>query len=114
MQKEGYDTHWYDPRKDLATINEIHLVGVLVNITKKRPIIFNPWSKHWYPIRPINGQWWNLDSKLDSAQPIDDFLSYLRTVLQIPQTQLILITPPNVSTEELYSGSSERDSACQK
>jgi hypothetical protein len=84
-------------------INESVLYGMLINITKPNSYIPTPWSKqHWFAIRRMEDTWWNLDSKIKEPNRIDDFRSYLRTLLEDSRTQVILITGPNVTKEQLY------------
>jgi josephin len=102
FQESGFACYWHDARKELSSINEAAISGILINVTRKNPFLLNMGFKHWYPIRPLDGKWWNLDSKLAAPEPINNFREYLRKILMEPQTQLILLTTPDVTKEQLY------------
>lgn len=71
--------------RDPCCIDTSKIVGFILNVPSNYKIGFVRLPiqrRHWISVRKINGQYWNLDSKLDAPQAIGD--------VSIKKTNLIL------------------------
>lgn len=99
LQNKGYDTNWFDRRKDPICIDQKQVVGFILNVPSQFKIgkyVPTPIKRrHWLAIRCINGSYYNLDSKLDHPELIgreNDLVIYLRDVLADIEKELFVIT----------------------
>ncbi|KAI4460404.1 josephin 1 2 [Holotrichia oblita] len=69
LQSRGYEVIWFDKRKDPNCINLRNIFGFILNVPSEYKVSFITLPlrrRHWIAIRQINGNYYNLDSKLDS------------------------------------------------
>ncbi|XP_047505358.1 josephin-1 isoform X3 [Pieris napi] len=77
LQKQGCEAIWFDKRK----------------------------RRHWITIRQIQGNFYNLDSKLDSPQLIgrgSDLISYLKEQLDCKEKELFVVVSQEVEEKQLW------------
>ncbi|XP_005092919.1 josephin-2 [Aplysia californica] len=113
LQQKGLETVWFDKRKDVEVLVTNKIMGFILNTPSDYKLGF--WKlpihrKHWIAIRWLQGQYMNLDSKLDHPAAIggqDCLLRYLRSELSEGDKELLLVVEQSV-----YESSSwHRDSA---
>lgn len=104
LQEKGCEAAWFDKRKDPSCINFDEVVGFILNIPAdyKFGYVTLPIKKrHWIAVRKIDdGQYYNLDSKLESPQCIGDeesLLTYLKGQLESNDRELFIIVQTNES-----------------
>ncbi|XP_055918076.1 josephin-like protein [Eupeodes corollae] len=104
LQERGCEAAWFDKRKDPSCINLEEVVGFILNIPAdyKFGYVTLPIKKrHWIAVRKVNnGQYYNLDSKLDSPNCIgdqDSLLSFLRLQLESNDRELFIIVQASES-----------------
>ncbi|XP_003372282.1 josephin-2 [Trichinella spiralis] len=120
LQGVGCVALWFDKRKDVRSIDLANIVGLIINVPVNSKI-FNfslPFAtrRHWvgifiyhnmqhyltavamiffnFSIRKINGKFYNLDSKLTSAQCIgsdEEMLQYIFQILTNKGVQMFII-----------------------
>ncbi|XP_055836734.1 josephin-like protein [Episyrphus balteatus] len=102
LQEKGCEAAWFDKRKDPACINFDEVVGFILNIPAdyKFGYVTLPIKKrHWIAVRKIDdGQYYNLDSKLESPHCIGDeesLLTYLKGQLESNDRELFIIVQTN-------------------
>ncbi len=85
----GYNVKWFDKRIDVKRVILDEVFGMIVNVVSSG----FPWlgGSHWYCIRRIGAQWYNLDSKLNEPLLIPDLPAQFGTLLQQPSTTLLLV-----------------------
>ncbi|CAH1154152.1 unnamed protein product [Phaedon cochleariae] len=116
LQLRGYDTIWFDKRKDPSCLNLSNICGYVLNVPSDYKIGFLTLPlrrKHWVTIREIGGSFYNLDSKLDAPEIIGndtDLINYLRNELDEKEKQLFLVVIQEV--EEDQSWLLDKDSYC--
>ncbi|KRY51208.1 Syntaxin-12 [Trichinella britovi] len=107
LQGVGCVALWFDKRKDVRSIDLANIVGLIINVPVNSKI-FNfslPFAtrRHWFSIRKINGKFYNLDSKLTSAQCIgsdEEMLQYIFQILTNKGVQMFIIV-----RKEIVNGS---------
>ncbi|KAI5712394.1 hypothetical protein M8J75_007944 [Diaphorina citri] len=99
LQKKGFESNWFDRRKDPKCIDQQKVEGYILNIPSQFKIgkyVPTPIKRrHWLTVRNINGIYYNLDSKLDSPEHIgreEDLVEYLRDVLSDIDKELFVVT----------------------
>ncbi|KAK7790275.1 hypothetical protein R5R35_012641 [Gryllus longicercus] len=101
LQRKGCEAIWFDKRKDPKCLNLINILGFILNVPSdyKLGFVLLPLRRrHWITIRQINGDYYNLDSKLESPQLIGkapDLIAYLQEQLECKEKELFVV----VSTE---------------
>lgn len=112
LQKKGYETVWFDKRKDVGVLVIENIMGFILNTPTDYRLGFVrlPFHrKHWIAIRKVGNYFLNLDSKLDSPEMIGtthDLVTFLRRELREGDKELLLVVDPGVSE----SASWRRDS----
>ncbi|KAI4460377.1 josephin 1 2 [Holotrichia oblita] len=97
LQSRGYEVIWFDKRKDPNCINLRNIFGFILNVPSEYKVSFITLPlrrRHWIAIRQINGNYYNLDSKLDSPCIIGRHLNvieYLKEELESKDKQLFLV-----------------------
>jgi len=104
LQDKGMETVWFDKRKSVNILDVSQIMGFILNLPSdfkfgfvKLPFTSN--FKHWIAIRQLDGQFLNLDSKLESPELIGDgesLLQYLSSQLNEGDKELILIMDKSV------------------
>ncbi|CAL1542832.1 unnamed protein product [Lymnaea stagnalis] len=114
LQEKGYETIWFDKRKEVEVLVTDNIMGFILNTPTDYKLGFVKLPihrKHWIAIRWLDGQYMNLDSKLEAPLAIGDkfsLLEYLRSELKDGEKELLLVVEQNV-----YENSSwRRDSEC--
>lgn len=96
------------PCRKIECLNLQHIFGFVVNkpsnvnlvwleVPIKRP--------HWFAVRKINDNYYNLDSKLSSPQCIgneDKLCEFLRELLSLSAMQLFVIVEKSVAENSLW------------
>ena len=96
------------PCRKVECLNLQHIFGFVVNkpsnvnlvwleVPIKRP--------HWFAVRKINNNYYNLDSKLSSPQCIgneDNLCEFLRELLSLSAMQLFVIVEKSVAENILW------------
>ncbi|KAL8587377.1 hypothetical protein ACOMHN_062111 [Nucella lapillus] len=112
LQKKGYETVWFDKRKDVGVLVVENIMGFILNTPTDYRFGFVrlPFQrKHWIAIRRVGKYFLNLDSKLEGPEIIGDtheLLVFLRRELQDGDKELLLVVDPGVCE----AGSWRRDS----
>ncbi|GJQ87776.1 hypothetical protein Trydic_g18635 [Trypoxylus dichotomus] len=97
LQSRGYEAIWFDKRRDPNCINLQNIFGFILNIPSEYKVSFITLPlrrRHWIAIRQINGNYYNLDSKLDSPCIIGkgiNVIEYLKEELGKKDKQLFLV-----------------------
>ncbi|XP_066146105.1 josephin-2-like isoform X2 [Euwallacea fornicatus] len=70
LQSRGCGMVWFDKRKDPSCLNLNNIIGLILNIPSDYKLSFLTILKrrHWIALKKLNGQFYNLDSKL--TQPL--------------------------------------------
>lgn len=112
LQKKGYETNWFDRRKDPNKIDQNKVLGYILNVPSQFKIgkyVPTPIKRrHWLAIRYISGSYYNLDSKLDNPEIIGrevDLIEYLRDILADIDKELFVITTQENSKSYLKENS---------
>ncbi|KAL1465659.1 hypothetical protein WDU94_005211 [Cyamophila willieti] len=99
LQNRGYETIWFDRRKDPICIDQSKVIGYILNIPSQFKIgkyVPTPIKRrHWLSIRNINGIYYNLDSKLDQPEKIgreDHLVDYLQDILSDVEKEMFVVT----------------------
>ena len=61
----GYNCTWLNKRASWRSLDLLTSFGLVLNISTRS---FFVTSKHWFALRPIDGTWFNLDSKLPQPE----------------------------------------------
>ncbi|KRT81550.1 hypothetical protein AMK59_5026, partial [Oryctes borbonicus] len=97
LQSRGYEAIWFDKRRDPNCINLQNIFGFILNIPSEYKVSFITLPlrrRHWIAIRQINGNYYNLDSKLDSPYILGkdiNVIEYLKDELGKKDKQLFLV-----------------------
>ncbi|KAJ8941227.1 hypothetical protein NQ318_015659 [Aromia moschata] len=108
LQAKGYETIWFDKRKDPSCLNLQNIDGYILNVPTDYKISFITLPlrrRHWITIRQINGLFYNLDSKLDFPQVIGmerGLLNYLREELDCKDKELFLVVTNDVEKNQSW------------
>ncbi|KAL2644054.1 hypothetical protein R1flu_011641 [Riccia fluitans] len=98
LGSRGKEVIWYDRRKGMNGWNVEEyggrLTGIIVNVLSRK--FLNMWKgRHWVALREINGQWYNLDSDLESPRVFEhgeeDLKKYLEAVFAQTGEVLIIV-----------------------
>ncbi|XP_032876333.1 josephin-2 isoform X1 [Amblyraja radiata] len=102
---EGLSAVWWDKRRSLGSLSLSQIRGFILNIPSAvtlGPISLPIHRPHWIAIRPIDGSYYNLDSKLQAPAAIGNE-GQLRTFLsgQLSQAscELLLVVERNVEED---------------
>jgi len=108
LQLREYEAVWFDKRLGLDRLELLQIFGYVVN----RPSSVNlVWLKmpikrpHWFAVRKINDNYYNLDSKLASPQCIGndkELVEFLSELLSLPAVQLFVIVQKSVAENSLW------------
>ncbi|XP_066998353.1 josephin-like protein isoform X2 [Anabrus simplex] len=77
LQRKGCEAIWFDKRKDPNCLNLRNILGFILNVPSdyKLGFVLLPLRRrHWVAIRQIQGNYYNLDSKLEAPQLIGKVL----------------------------------------
>jgi len=97
LQSKGYETIWFDKRKDIDTLDFENICGYILNVPTdyKLGMIYLPiHRKHWIALRKIGSRFYNLDSKLDGPEVIGnatDLRAFLHTQVACRNKELLLV-----------------------
>ncbi|XP_077295850.1 josephin domain containing [Arctopsyche grandis] len=107
LQKKGREAVWFDKRKDPGCLDLTNICGFILNVPSeyKLGFVMLPLRRrHWITLRQIHGNFYNLDSKLDSPVLIgrgSDLISYLKEQLHCKDKELFIVVSKEV--EEKHS-----------
>lgn len=103
LEMKNYDLIWYDKRRELTeqSLELSKAFGFIMNFPSDYTLGFISLplirSRHWVAIRKINGDYYNLDSKLSKPKLIgttdEDFLTYLKTEMSSNDKELFIVVP---------------------
>ncbi|XP_053207612.1 josephin-2-like [Panonychus citri] len=105
LQSKGFETIWFDQRKDPDCLQFNHILGFILNVDNSKvdnsslynwinPVNFFTSRKHWIAFRKIDDQYYNLDSKLDNPEIVgqeDDMIKLLKKMLAQGDCQLLVV-----------------------
>lgn len=108
LQLREYEAIWFDKRLGLDRLELLQIFGFVVNkpssvnlvwleVPIKRP--------HWFAVRKINDDYYNLDSKLSSPQCIgneEKLVAFLAELLSQPAVQLFVIVEKSVAENSIW------------
>ncbi|XP_059179656.1 josephin-2-like [Physella acuta] len=112
LQEKGYETIWFDKRKDVSILAAERIMGFILNTPTDYKLGFVKLPihrKHWIAIRWLQGKYMNLDSKLDSPSEIGDqnsLLEFLRKELSNGEKELLLVVEKSVYEDSLWRNDS--------
>lgn len=75
MSKFNKFIHYSTIFRDPSCIDTTKIIGFILNVPSNYKIGFVRLPlqrRHWISVKQINGEYWNLDSKLDAPQVIGD------------------------------------------
>jgi len=113
LQTKGYETLWFDKRKDIKTVVLDSIIGFILNVPTdyKWGIIHLPvHRKHWITVRKIGSLYYNLDSKLDAPELIgkkEDIHNFLMDQIKCPDKELLVIVSHDVAQNGTWIESKE-------
>lgn len=108
LQKKGCEAIWFDKRKDPGCLELSHICGFILNVPSdyKLGFVMLPLRRrHWITIRQIQGNFYNLDSKLDAPQLIgrsSDLIAYLKEQLDSKEKELFVVVSKEVEEKQLW------------
>uniref|UniRef100_A0A2A4J3A8 Josephin-2 n=1 Tax=Heliothis virescens TaxID=7102 RepID=A0A2A4J3A8_HELVI len=108
LQKKGCEAVWFDKRKDPGCLDLSNICGFILNVPSdyKLGFVMLPLRRrHWITIRQIQGNFYNLDSKLESPQLIgrsSDLIAYLKEQLDSKEKELFVVVSKEVEEKQLW------------
>lgn len=102
LQEKGYETIWFDKRKNVNLLVPENIMGFILNIPSAfhfGPLRLALHCKHWIALRWLQGQYMNLDSKLTTPVAIgnkDNLIQFLHTELEDGKKELLLVVDKDV------------------
>lgn len=108
LQKKGCEAVWFDKRKDPGCLDLSNICGFILNVPSdyKLGFVMLPLRRrHWITIRQIQGNFYNLDSKLEAAQLIgrsSDLIAYLKEQLDSKEKELFVVVSKEVEEKQLW------------
>ncbi|XP_058836182.1 josephin-like protein isoform X3 [Topomyia yanbarensis] len=108
LQLKNCEAIWFDKRKDPSCIDTSNIVGFILNVPSNYKVGFVRLPlqrRHWITVKSINGEYWNLDSKLDTPQLIGNevqAMEYMRNQLQSNDKQLFVVCTKDVEKEHTW------------
>ncbi|KAM3961778.1 josephin domain containing [Aphomia sociella] len=108
LQKKGCEAVWFDKRKDPGCLDLSNICGFILNVPSdyKLGFVMLPLRRrHWITIRQIQGNFYNLDSKLDTPQLIgrsSDLIAYLKEQLDSKEKELFVVVSKEVEEKQLW------------
>ncbi|KAK7590863.1 hypothetical protein V9T40_002476 [Parthenolecanium corni] len=115
LQNKGYQTIWFDQRKNPNCLQLSKIFGFIMNIPNDYHIgyIRLPLQRrHWIAIRKVGNCYYNLDSKLKEPLAIGqeaELISYLQQKLSHKDNQLFVVVPSDVHDWQIDSVSASCD-----
>ncbi|KAJ7362090.1 Josephin-1 [Desmophyllum pertusum] len=103
-----YEAVWFDKRLGLESLELQQIFGFVVNKPSNVNLIWLevPIKRpHWFAVRKINDNYYNLDSKLSSPQCIgneEKLVEFLTELLSLPAVQLLVIVEKSVAENSLW------------
>ncbi|XP_059474824.1 josephin-like protein [Neocloeon triangulifer] len=113
LQRVGHEAVWFDKRKSPSCLNMNQVFGLILNIaneTKFGPISLPLNRRHWFAIKEINGDFYNLDSKLEEPLLIGkeaELIIYLKDQLSVADKLLFVIVRKEVAENQSWLKSSD-------
>ncbi|GBP66582.1 Josephin-1 [Eumeta japonica] len=108
LQKMGCEAVWFDKRKDPGCLDLSNICGFILNVPSeyKFGFVMLPLRRrHWITVRQIQGQFYNLDSKLDIPQLIgrgSDLIAYLKEQLESKEKELFVVVSKEVEEKQTW------------
>ncbi|XP_072943797.1 josephin-2 [Epargyreus clarus] len=108
LQKKGCEAVWFDKRKDPGCLDLSNICGFILNVPSdyKLGFVMLPLRRrHWITIRQIQGNFYNLDSKLEAPQLIgrsSDLIAYLKEQLDSKEKELFVVVSKEVEEKQLW------------
>lgn len=108
LQEKGFETIWFDKRKDPSCLNLPEIEGFILNIPTEYRFGFLRLPihrKHWITIREVNGLFYNLDSKLDRPELIGkdaEAVLFLREQIQSHEREIFVIVKKEVDQKQTW------------
>lgn len=108
LQRKGYEAVWFDKRKDPKCLRLSNICGFILNVPSdyRLGFVLLPLRRrHWIAIRQVEGNYYNLDSKLDAPHLIgkdEDLMSYLREQLDSKEKELLIVVTKEVEQRQLW------------
>lgn len=108
LQRKNYEALWYDKRKDPKCLNLMNIFGFILNVPSdyKLGFVLLPLRRrHWITIRQIHGDYYNLDSKLETPQLIGkdaELITYLQEQLECKERELFVIVTSEVEQNQSW------------
>lgn len=108
LQKKGCEAVWFDKRKDPGCLDLANICGFILNVPSdyKLGFVMLPLRRrHWITIRQIQGNFYNLDSKLEAPQLIgrsSDLIAYLKEQLDSKEKELFVVVSKEVEEKQLW------------
>ncbi|CAH0406691.1 unnamed protein product [Chilo suppressalis] len=108
LQKKGCEAVWFDKRKDPGCLDLSNICGFILNVPSdyKLGFVMLPLRRrHWITIRQIQGNFYNLDSKLEVPQLIgrsSDLIAYLKEQLDSKEKELFVVVSKEVEEKQLW------------
>ncbi|XP_075969137.1 josephin domain containing [Anticarsia gemmatalis] len=108
LQKKGCEAVWFDKRKDPGCLDLSNICGFILNVPSdyKLGFVMLPLRRrHWITIRQIQGNFYNLDSKLDAPQLIgrsSDLIAYLKEQLDSKEKELFVVVSKEVEEKQQW------------
>lgn len=108
LQQKGFETVWFDKRKDPSCLDLSEIEGFILNIPTEYRLGFLRLPihrKHWITIREVNGIFYNLDSKLDRPELIGkdaEVVLFLREQIQSHEREIFVIVKKEVDLKKTW------------
>lgn len=108
LQKKGYEAVWFDKRKDPACIDLSKIFGFILNIPSEMKFGFLQLPlnrKHWIAVREVEGNFYNLDSKLDRPSCLgkgQELLNYLQEQIRSKNREIFVVMSQDVEQSGIW------------
>ncbi|XP_063701900.1 josephin-2 [Culicoides brevitarsis] len=109
QRKKNCEAIWFDKRKDPACIDTEQIIGFILNIPNKYDLGFVAvpllGRRHWFAIKKIGAQFWNLDSKLKVPKSLgneNDVMEFIRKQLLENDKELFIVVTKEVASAQSW------------
>ncbi|RDD45249.1 Josephin-1 [Trichoplax sp. H2] len=105
LRKKSYSLIWFDRRKKISSINFSNVFSFVVNTStnfKLCWLVLKSYWSHWFSIRQIGDNYYNLDSKLTRPQQVQNITDFLQPYSINPNCHIFLVVSEDVEKEKSW------------
>lgn len=96
-------TYFYN--RKLSTINFNNVFSFVINISSNFQfcwLVLKAYCSHWFGVRQIGDNYYNLDSKLKHPQQVQNILNFLKPYSVDPNCHIFLVVSEDVEKEKSW------------